>query len=68
MNLNPQELRALAEFHRQSVETADTYRLEDDPHYQGWCTAKRVIWMVLLAGSFLFFYLVSKMHEALSLL
>ena len=68
MNLNGPELKALTEFHRHAVETADNYRIEDDPRYQAWCTAKRITWMILLAGSFLFFDLITKMHEALSLL
>mgnify|MGYP003580045103 CR=1 FL=1 len=68
MNLTAQELKTLTEFHREAVETADNYRLEGDPQYQSWCAAKRIVWMILLAASFLFFYLISKMHEALSLL
>ena len=62
------ELRLLSEFHRQTVEIAANKRLEDDPRYQAWCTVKRIVWMLLLAGAFLFFYLISKMHEALTLL
>jgi hypothetical protein len=68
MNLNAQEVRALTEFHRQAVESACKYRREDDPRYQAWCTAKRITWMILLAASFLFFYLIARMHEALTLL
>ncbi len=62
------ELRELTEFHRQTVELANKVQVGDDPAYRKWCVAKRVIWMGLLAGSFLFFYLISKMHEALTIL
>ena len=62
------ELRLLSEFHQQAVEIAATKRLEDDPRHQAWCTARRITWMVLLAAAFLFFYLISRMHEALTLL
>ena len=68
MNLNFQELHQLSEFHRQSAETAAKQRLEDDPTYRRWCVAKRVIWMSLLAGAFLFYYLIAKLGEALALL
>lgn len=30
--------------------------------------AKRITWMALVAGSFLFYYLIDKLQEALSLL
>jgi len=62
------ELRLLSEFHQQAVDIAANKRLEDDPHHQAWCTVKRITWMLLLAGAFLFFYLISKMHEALAML
>lgn len=62
------ELRLLSEFHQQAVDIAANKRLEDDPHHQAWCTVKRITLMLLLAGAFLFFYLISKMHEALALL
>jgi hypothetical protein len=62
------ELRELTEFHRQTVELANKARGGEDPSYRGWCVAKRVIWMCLLGGSFLFFHLISKMHEALTIL
>jgi hypothetical protein len=62
------ELQLLSDFHQEAVEIAANRRLEDDPRHQAWCTVKRVTWMVLLAGAFLFFYLISKMHEALALL
>lgn len=63
-----QELELLTEFHRRAVETANNYSPDTDRAYQKWHTAKRVVWMVLLAVAFLFFYLISKMHEALAIL
>ena len=62
------ELRELTEFHRQTVGLADKSRGGEDPSHQRWRVAKRVVWMCLLGGSFLFFHLISKMHEALTIL
>jgi hypothetical protein len=61
------ELQSVTECHQQAVEFA-TSRPPDDPAYRAWCAAKRVVWMVMLAGSFLFYYLLMKLHEALTLL
>jgi len=36
--------------------------------HQGWQTARRVAWAVLLAGAFLMYYLLHMMNEALKLL
>lgn len=66
--MTDQQLRLLTEFHQHAVEIAANRRLEDDPKYQAWCKVKRIAWMVLLAGAFLFFYLISKLHEALAML
>jgi hypothetical protein len=66
--MTDQELELLTAFHRQAVETASNYSPDNDRAYQKWRTAKRVVWMVLLALAFLFFYLISKMHEALAIL
>jgi len=63
-----QELELLTEFHRQAVDSANNYSPGTDRAYQKWRAAKRVVWMVLLAVAFLFFYLISKMHEALAIL
>jgi hypothetical protein len=57
----------VTECHQQAVEFAAN-RASDDPAYRTWCAAKRIAWMALLAGSSLFYYLLMKMHEALSLL
>jgi hypothetical protein len=43
-------------------------RVEDDPVVQRWHVAKRIVWMITLAGAFLIYYLLDKMHEALSIL
>jgi hypothetical protein len=60
-------MQSVTECHQQAVEFA-AYRASDDPAYRAWCAAKRIAWMALLTGSFLFYYLLMKMHEALSLL
>ena len=61
------QLRLLTEFHREAVESAQNRRLEDDPDYRRWCAAKRITWMILLAGAFLFYYLMTKLGEALAI-
>lgn len=55
------------EFHQYAVDLAQR-KPEDDPRVQALQVAKRVVWMLLVACAFLFFYLLDKMVEALSLL
>jgi hypothetical protein len=43
-------------------------RVEDDRAVQWWHVAKRIVWMISLAGAFLFYYMIDKMQEALSIL
>ena len=43
-------------------------REEGDPVLRRWHVAKRITWMLLLAATFLLYYLVSKLLEALTLL
>ena len=61
------ELRLLTEFHRNA---ADNSYAQAQKHAaaEGWAAAKRITWMVLLAAAFLFYHLVSRLHEALSIL
>jgi hypothetical protein len=61
------ELQSVTECHQQAVDFAAN-RAPDDPSYRAWCAAKRIASMALLTGAFLFYYLLMKMHEALSLL
>lgn len=43
-------------------------KVEEDPVVRRLQIAKRITWMILLAGAFLFFYLMDKLNEALSIL
>jgi hypothetical protein len=61
------ELRLLTEFHRNAVDNSYA-RSQDRSFSRGWAAAKRVTWMVLLAAAFLFYHLIAKLHEALSIL
>jgi hypothetical protein len=61
------ELRLLSEFHRQAVQNSYA-QAQANPVTEGWAVAKRVTWMVLLSGAFLFHHLISKLYEALSIL
>lgn len=60
------ELRSVTECHQQAVEVDNSWE-PDDRAYRALCIAKRTTWMILLAGSFLFYYLLSKLHEAITL-
>jgi len=61
------ELRSLEDC-RRYVHALATRRVEDDPVCRALWSAKRISYEVLLAGAFLFYYLLDKMSEALSLL
>lgn len=61
------ELKLIEELHRHTEGLASR-RVEDDPVVRKLRIAKRITWIFLLAGSFLFYYLLEKMEEALTLL
>lgn len=62
------QVKSLDELLRQHSLALAAKRVEDDPATRAWHLAKRVVWMFLLAAAFLFYYLLDKMSEALSLL
>jgi len=61
------EARAIGEPRRQGRDMA-ARQAEGDPVVQRWHVAKRIVWMLSLAGAFLFYYLIDKLQEALSIL
>ena len=61
---NPSSVEALRRYNSELA----ARRVEDDPVVQRLQVAKRIIWMITLAGAFLFYYLIDKMQEALSIL
>lgn len=61
------QIKSLEDLHKHSQELA-TRNVEDDPVVRKLQVAKRITWMCLLAAAFLFFYLMDKMQEALTLL
>jgi hypothetical protein len=61
------QLKSLDDLHRHNQELA-ARRVEDDPLTQKLHVAKRIVWMFLLSGSFLFYYLLDKMSEAIAML
>lgn len=65
--MNETELKSLEDLHRYCRELA-ARKVEDDPRLQKLRVAKRIAWMVILAISFLFYYLLDKLQEALSIL
>ena len=65
--MSAQELKSLEEV-RGHFRNLNSRRPKDDIRLQGWQVAKRITWMLLLAESFLIYYLLDKLLEALSLL
>lgn len=61
------EVKSIVDLHRPSQELAALH-VEVDSVMQKWHVAKRIVWMISLAGAFLFYYLIDKLHEALSIL
>jgi hypothetical protein len=61
------EAKSIKDLRRYNQELA-VRRVEDDPVVRRLHIAKRIVWMLSLAGAFLFYYLIDKMHEALSIL
>jgi hypothetical protein len=60
------ELRQIESLYEQCV-ALEAQRLLSDEEAP-WEVARRVMWMTLLAGSFLFYYLIDRMHYAITLL
>ena len=65
--MNATEVRSIEDLRTYRQDVA-AWRVEDDPVVQNWHVAKRIVWMISLAGAFLFYYLIDKLHEALSIL
>jgi hypothetical protein len=65
--MNEAQLKSLEDLHRYAQSLASR-RPEDDPALQKLQKAKQAVWLFLLTCMFLFYYLLDKMGEALSLL
>ena len=61
------QLESLAD-QRQYRQGLARKKADDDLVLRKWQVAKRITWMILLAGAFLVFYLMDKLNEALSIL
>lgn len=61
------ELKSFADVRRHSQELA-ARRAGDERALRRGKIAKRITWMVLIAGAFLVYYLFDKLEQALSLL
>jgi hypothetical protein len=61
------QLKSLEDLHGYVQEVA-ARRPEDNPNVRKLQKAKQAVWLTLLAGTFLLYYLIDKMGEALSLL
>ena len=67
MTQNQNQLESLADqgHYRQGLAGK---KADDDLVLRKWQVAKRITWLILLAGAFLVFYLMDKLNEALSIL
>ena len=61
------QLKSLQDLHEYAQSLASK-RPEDDPKVQKLQFAKQATWLFLLTCTFLFYYLIDKMGEALTLL
>lgn len=61
------QLKSLEDLHNY-VQQLASKRPEDDPRVQKLQLAKQTAWLFLLVCSFLFYYLMDKMGEALAML
>ncbi|MGH8623429.1 MAG: hypothetical protein ACREUB_07380 [Burkholderiales bacterium] len=65
--MSQDESKSLAEPQRHGPDLADK-SVKDSPAVRKWQVARRVMWMLLLAGAFLAYYLLDRLNEALSIL
>lgn len=65
--MNSVQLKSLGDLHNYSQSLASK-RPEDDPKLQKLQAAKQAVWLFLLVCTFLGYYLLEKMGEALALL
>jgi len=63
--MNLSEVKLLEDFFRVPERPARR-DVESNPVVRGWQTAKRITLVVLLAGSFLIFYVLDKLNQGLS--
>jgi hypothetical protein len=67
MGVGQADLKSVEDLKSYNQELAGK-KVEDNPAVQRMRVAKRITWMLLLAASFLAFYLMDKLSEALNLL
>jgi hypothetical protein len=65
--MDPVVLRSLEDV-RQYSQTLAVRRVADDPVVRALESARRMTWLTMLAGAFLFYYLQVKLHEAVRML
>jgi hypothetical protein len=65
--MDPVALRSLEDV-RQYSQALAVRRVEDDPRVRALESARRMTWLMMLAGAFLFYYLQVKLHEAVRML
>lgn len=53
---------------RHYCQELSTRKVEDDPVVQRLHSVKQITWLFMMTCAFLFYYLIDRMHEALSML
>lgn len=61
------DIRVVDQFYVYCQTVARTERHRDEAHDRSYESTKRSIWAMLIAGSFLFYYLVERVAQAMSL-
>lgn len=61
------DIRVVDQFYVYCQTVARTERHRDEVHDRSYESTKRSIWAMLIAGSFLFYYLVERVAQAMSL-
>jgi hypothetical protein len=67
MQMITASIQSLEDLHRYS-EALARRSVDDDPVVRRLHSAKQIVWLFLLTLSFLFYYLIDKMQEALGIL
>lgn len=58
------DIRVVDQFYVYSQAVARTYKHRDEARHRSYESTKRSIWVMLIAGSFLFYYLVERVALA----
>lgn len=61
------DIRVVDQFYSHCQAIAHTEKHRDEAHGRSYGAARRLIWAMLVTGSFLFYYLIDRVAQAMSL-